>query len=207
MKKSICHLFVATFLCLSGVGRAEAQLGPILDWIYKLSGPGIMQAGLTGSFPVWTSTAVAESNRGQFLDFQVDPVNPVVARLRLSGMFGSAIDKSEAVAPPGGDIFLVTGQVILELDLAGGVVTTGVGVMAHVFFGDVDTFVKPAIIPARLLIRPFRKKSVLKGLTFGPSAYYYPKWSADDFEPLTVVVSETSGEWTWGLLLSYEFGL
>ncbi len=188
MRKSICHLFVATFLCLSGVGRAEAQLGPILDWIHKLSGPGIMQAGLTGSFPVWTS-----------------PTNGVVARMRFSGMLGSAIDKSEEVAPPGGDIFLVTGQVILELDLAGGVVSTGVGVMAHVFFGDVDTFVKPAIIPARLLIRPFRKKRVLRGLTFGPSAYYYPKWSADDFEPLTVVVSETSGEWTWGLLLSYEF--
>ncbi len=193
MKKSIYHLFVATFLCLSGVGRAEAQIGPILDWIHRLSGPGIMQAGLTGSFPVWTSPA--------------DRVNPVVARMRFSGMFGSAIDKSEEVAPPGGDILLATGQVILELDLAGGVVSPGVGVMAHVFFGDVDTFVKPAIIPLRLVIRPFRKTSVLRGLTLGPSAYYYPKWGADDFQPLTVDVSRDSGEWTWGLLLSYEFGL
>ena len=188
MKKSICHLFVATFLCLSGVERAEAQLGAILDWIHKLSGPGIMQAGLTYSAPVGTS-----------------PTDRVVARMRFSGMLGSAIDKSEEVAPPGGDIFLATGQVILELDIAGGVVSPGVGVMAHVFFGDVDTFVKPAIIPARLLIRPFRKKSVLRGLTIGPSAYYYPKWGADDFQPLTVDVPRRSGELTWGLLLSYEF--
>lgn len=195
MKKSFRHLLLAMLLCLTGVGKAEAQgwLGPMLDWIYKLSGPGIMQAGLTGSFPVWTSPA--------------DRVNPAVARIRFSGMFGSAIDKSEEVAPPGGSILVATGQVLLELDLAGGVVSTGVGVMAHAFFGDVDGFVKPAIIPARLMIRPFRKKRVLRGLTIGASAYYYPKWAVDDFLPLTVDVSRDSGEWTWGLLLSYEFGL
>jgi hypothetical protein len=189
MKKSFRHLFLTMLLCLTGVGQAEAQrrLGPILDWIYKLSGPGIMQAGLTASLPVWTSPAVR--------------VNPAVARVRFSGMLGSAIDKSEEVAPPGGSILVATGLVMMELDLAGGVVSTGMGVMAHAFFGDVDGFVKPAFIPARLMIRPFGK---LRGLVVGASVYYYPKWGTDDFLPLTVEVSRDSGEWTWGPLLSYE---
>ena len=192
MIKSISHLFLAMLLCVTGVGKAEAQqrIGPILDWIYKLSGPGIMQAGLTGSFPVWTSPA--------------DRVNPVVARMRFSLMGGSAIDKSEEVAPPGGDIFLVTGQVMIEFDLAGGVVSPGLGVSGHVFFGDVDTFVKPSI-PLRLLVRPLRNTRFLRGLTIGPSLHYFFKWGADDFQPLTVQVSRDSGEVAWGFLLGYEF--
>ena len=192
MKKSICHLFVATFLCLTGVGKAEAQLGPIMDWIHKLSGPGILQGGLTYSAPVWTSPA--------------DRVDPVVARIRFSLMVGSAIDKSEEVAPPGGDIFLVTGQVMIEFDLAGGVVSPGLGVSGHVFFGDVDTFVK-ASIPLRLLVRPLRNTLFLKGLMIAPSLHYFFKWDADDFQPLTVQVSRDSGEVAWGLLVGYEFVL
>lgn len=188
MKRSICSLVFATLLCLAGARSADAQLGPILDWIHKLSGPGVMQAGLTYSAPLWTS-----------------PTGQVAARLRFSGMFGAAIDKSEEVLPPGGDIFLGTGRVIFELDLAGGVVSPGAGVMAHVFFGDVDTFVKPAFIPARLLLHPLKKQPVLNGLTLGFNLYYYPKWGIDDFQPLVVMVERNSGEVTWGLLLAYEF--
>lgn len=191
MKKSICHLFVATFLCLSGVGRAEAQMGPILDWIHKLSGPGILQGGLTYSVGL---TSPAER------------VSPVVARLRFSLMGGSAIDKSEEVAPPGGDILLATGQVMFELDLAGGLVSPGLGVSGHVFFGDVDTFVK-ASIPLRVLVRPLRKQRVLRGLMIAPSLHYFFEWDADDFQPLTVQVSRDGGEVSFGLLLGYEFGL
>ncbi len=186
MKKLIRHLFVVTFLCLSGVGRTEAQIGPILDWIHKLSGPGIIQGGLTYSVPL---TALHE-----------------MAHLRFSLMGGSAIDKSEEVAAPGGDILLVTGQVMIEFDLAGGVVSPGLGVSGHVFFGDVDTFVK-ASIPLRLLVRPLRNQRILKGLMIAPSLHYFFKWDADDFQPLTVQVSRGSGEVTWGLLLGYEFVL
>ncbi len=186
MKKSICHLFVATFLYLTGVGKAEAQLGPVLDWIHKLSGPGILQGGLTYSVPWWTS-----------------PDEAAVARLRFSLMGGSAIDKSEEVAAPGGDILLVTGQVMIELDLAGGVVSPGLGVSGHVFFGDVDTFFKPSF-PFRLTLRPL-KNTPLKGLLVAPSLHYFPEWGADDFQPLTVQVSRDGGEVAWGLLLGYEF--
>ncbi len=130
MKKSFRHLFLAMLLCFTGVGQAEAQrrFGPMLDWIYKLSGPGIMQGGFTASLPVWTSSADAAPNRGQFRAFQAGPVNPVVARLRFSGMIGSAVDKSEEVTPPGGSILVATGVAMLELDLAGGAVSTGAGV-------------------------------------------------------------------------------
>ncbi len=192
MKKSICHLFVATFLCFSGVGRAEAQMGAILDWIHKLSGPGIVQVGATYSAPVWTSRAA-------------DRVNPVAARMRFSLMGGSAIDKSEEVAAPGGDIFLVSGQVMIELDLWGGVVSPGLGVTGHVFFGDIDTFFKPSF-PFRVTLRPL-KNTPLKGLLIAPSLHYFFEWDDDDFQPLTVEVSRDSGELTWGLLLGYEFGL
>ncbi len=188
MKKSICHLFIATFLCLTGVGKAEAQLGAIMDWIHKLSGPGILQGGLTYSVPL---TSLDEA---------------AVARLRFSLMGGSAIDKSEEVAAPGGDIFLVTGQVMIEFDLARRVVSPGLGVSGHVFFGDVDTFVK-ASIPLRLLVRPLRNTRVLKGLMVAPSLHYFFEWGANDFQPLTVQVSRDSGEVTWGLLLGYEFSL
>lgn len=184
MKKSICHLFVATFLCLSGVGRAEAQRGSILDWIYKLSGPGIMQAGLTYSGPL---TGLHK-----------------VVHLRVSGMIGLAIDKSEEVAAPGGDIFLATGEVILELGLAGGVVSPGLGVSGHLFVGDIDTFLKPSF-PFRVMLRPLKSTRVLKGLLIAPSLHYFPKWSIDDFQPLSVQVSRDGGEVAWGLLLGYEF--
>lgn len=190
MKKSICHLFVATLLCLTGVGKAEAQFGAIMDWIHKLSGPGILQGGLTYSVGL---TSPAER------------VSPVVARLRFSLMGGSAIDKSEEVAPPGGDILLVTGQVMIEFDLAGGVVSPGLGLSGHVFFGDVDTFFKPSF-PFRVTLRPL-KNTPLKGLLVAPSLHYFPEWDADDFQPLTVQVSRDGGEVTFGLLLGYEFVL
>lgn len=32
--------------------RAEAQIGPIIDWISKLSGPGVVRFGAEASFPV-----------------------------------------------------------------------------------------------------------------------------------------------------------
>jgi hypothetical protein len=186
MKKSICHLFLATLLCLTGAGRAEAQLGAILDWIHKLSGPGVVQAGLTYAAPLTPLDAEA------------------VPRLRFSLMGGSAIDKSEEVAPPGGSILLVTGQVMIEVDLAGGVVSPGLGVSGHVFFGDVDTFFKPSF-PLRVTFRPLKNTLVLKGLLVAPSLHYFPEWGADDFQPLTVQVSRDGGEVTLGLLLGYEF--
>jgi hypothetical protein len=186
MKKLICHLSVATFLCLTGVGRAEAQLGPILDWIHKLSGPGVLQGGLTYAAPLSPLDKVA------------------VPRLRFSLMGGSAIDKSEEVAAPGGSILLVTGQVMLEVDLAGGLVAPGLGVSGHVFFGDVDTFFK-ASFPLRVTFRPLKNTLVLKGLLVAPSLHFFPEWGADDFQPLTVNVSRDGNDWTLGLLLGYEF--
>ena len=120
-------------------------------------------------------------------------------------MGGSAIDKSEEVAAPGGDIFLVSGRVMIELDLWGGVVSPGLGVTGHVFFGDIDTFFKPSF-PFRVTLRPL-KNTPLKGLMIAPSLHYFFEWDDDDFKDLTVEVSRDSGELTWGLLLGYEFGL
>jgi hypothetical protein len=194
MKKAIGSLFLATLLCLTGVGRAEAQLGAILDWIYKLSGPGVLQLGGTGAFPLPTENE--------------ERAAPGAFRVRLSAMIGTTIDKSEEVAPPGGDIFLLTGQGLLEYNFSGGAWSIGAGAGVHWFFGDVDAFFKPYFTLPRLMWRPFRRRQGWeRGLTFGASAYHYLKWDAEDFQPLEVDVSRDGGEWTWGLLAIYEIKL
>lgn len=148
-------------ISLAGVQRAEAQgLGPLIDWIGKLSGPQFSQAGAFVSFRL-------EEGKNH--------------RVRLAFMYGTSFDED---VPGGTDIRIFTVQPTVEAAIAGSAFEFVFGAAYHNFAGDIDSF-DHLSFPVQLQWRPQISPSLFFRLAAGVRVF--PVFEEDDFpDPIHV---------------------
>jgi hypothetical protein len=140
---------------VAGVQRAEAQgLGPLIDWIGKLSGPQFVQAGAFVSFRL-------EEGKNH--------------RVRLAAMYGTSFDED---VPGGIDIRIFTFQPTVEAAIAGSDFEFVFGAAYHSFSGDIPSF-SHLSFPLELQWRPQISRSLFFRIAAG--ARVFPAFGEDDF--------------------------
>lgn len=171
MTRLPCSLMLVGLLMLGGARGLPAQdLGPILDWIHKLSGPPFVGAGLTGSITV--------GQEPRFL-------------LRLTGVYRTSVSESDAVDPDDANITMITLQPTVELPLETIPFDFGIGVALHRFGGDADGFWHYSV-PVLVQWRPRNASRLIPRI--GLALHVFPEFDATDFAPLTVDVSRDGAE-------------
>ncbi len=178
MMRCACLLVI---LGLLAAPRAEAQgIGPLIDWITKLSGPQFRQAGGSVSFRL-------EEEKKH--------------RLRIAVSGGTSFDEDVASDP---SITIVTTQATVEAAIKDSPVEVVLGVALHSFSGDVDTFSQVSF-PVKLQVRPKLFGKVFGRLAAG--ANIFPSFSDDAFAPQPVNVSTDGGEIVWSFSAGLDIDL
>ena len=189
-----------TWLCLAisvtSVQGVEAQggIGPILDWINKLTGPQFGGVGAQIYFPFrWDGEPLPRPSAPGEIPFDHGPL-----RLRLTGSYGWSMDVT------GSTIKMATGEVKLEYPVSFGQVELAPvgGYARHRFFGDVDLFGHQSWSLEGQLRFPVGSPVLLR---ISVGAHFFPRFEATDFEPLTIDVSRTEGETVLGVLVGFDF--
>ena len=158
-------------LVLGGAGKLAAQdldLGGILDWLHKLSGPRFVGAGLTAVYTIPGEAGI---------------------RLRLSGVYRTSISESGEVTPADANITMITVQPAVEFPVQKIPIDFGVGFALHRFGGDAAGFWHYSV-PIYAQFRPRGPRRVTPLLGIG--IHIFPKFNATDFAPLTFTVSRTN---------------
>lgn len=193
--------FGACLVMLLGVGSTgplDAQ-GPIIDWIHRLSGPGIGRLGfaipLKENFPTFERPQPG-------LDESSDSVKSRGSRLMLTPMVGTKVSAREGSDADTASIWMGTVQLTLDapfFKIGNGVEVRGViGAAGHVWWGSFDTFVNFSF-PAQLVLRV----PSVKGLTIGTGFDIF--WFPDDaFQPLDVNVQTDGFEGAWVLVFGFD---
>lgn len=171
--------------CLAAPRPAAGQMGTIIDWINKLSGPGFVRAGL--AIPLVGSEA---------------------SSLRLVPYYGLSWDEGDG-APEGAEqIAIFSGQLegrtrLLTLGRAVDI-DGSLGFAIHNFHGsgDFDSFWSPSF-PALVALRP-RFGGDRGAVWLGTGFHVFLPFPDDAFEGLGVDVSTDSIEATWTLALGIE---
>jgi hypothetical protein len=171
MKRLIRSIVLVGLMVVGGTERLRAQdLGAILDWLHKLSGPRFVGAGLTGS---------------------VAPAGESGIRLRLTGVYRTSISESGEVTPADANITMISVQPAVEFPVSEIDVDFGVGFALHRFGGDADGFWHYSV-PVYMQYRPRKDWRVVPLLGIG--VHVFPKFDQADFAPLNVTVSRQDAE-------------
>jgi hypothetical protein len=177
---------IAVFVLLANASAASSQVGALLDWINKLSGPQFV--GVGASF----YTPVARQDDGEPYLFY-----------RLDGMIHFSYDEAEEVEPDDASIQMFTLRNMLQFPVRYLPLDFGVGVALHRFSGtDFDAFWHVSY-PIQAQVRAPLAPGVT--LRFGSNVDVYPAFDGGDFLPLFVDVSRDRAEVAWGLLLGLDF--
>ncbi|HZD05473.1 MAG TPA: hypothetical protein VE173_11155 [Longimicrobiales bacterium] len=169
--------------------RAQEGIGAILDWINKLSGPRFGGVGATFYAPLY-----GEGGEERSYDTSI--------RYRLSVAMHFSYDSDDAVDPDGASIRMLTIRNSVEFPVRHIPLDFAVGFSLHRFSGDPDTFWHWSV-PLRAQYRV--RLSPTASLRFGPTVDVFPKFAADDFQPLTVDVSRDRTEAVFGFLVGVDF--
>ncbi len=176
---------VAAVVFLTGAGGLQAQMGPFIDWIHKLSGPGFIRGG-------WDFTVAGDPERG------------VLSIAPMAGIKVSAEPDSDA---DGSNMALFSLQATYRPSLArisDNVQLIGtIGVAGHVFTGEeIDRFATVSF-PAMLGFRvPFDGGAFRIG--GGINLFYFP---GDAFDPLSVDVVKDGWEGALTSTVGFELRL
>lgn len=171
MKRLIRSILLVGLVVVGGAERLPAQdLGAILDWLHKLSGPRFVGAGLTGS---------------------VAPAGDSGIRLRLTGVYRTSISESGEVTPDDANITMLSLQPAVEFPVLGIPIDFGVGVALHRFGGDAEGFWHYSV-PVYVQFRPRNTRRVAPLL--GVGVHVFPRFEPSDFAPLVVTVSRQDAE-------------
>lgn len=166
MKKLLYCSVVMALIGLAGAPPLEAQgARGVMDWIMKMSGPGLRGWGVSGWVPAGEGTV----------------------RIRGSIAWRDSGSSDDAVSPPGSQIDMTSYQLTLEYPLArADWLVLGVGIARHDFGGDANEFTKVSL-PVYAHAR-FRIYKWIHGVgEFG--VHYFRPFDSTDFAPLTVDVA------------------
>lgn len=185
MKTRIRAPLLACLMLVASTGAAEAQLGPILDWLSELSGPGFTRVGLVHSFGLRGDNSATE--------------------LSFAAMGGWKVHSPEGTDAVDRDMQLWSLQGTLDaplLTFSDQVHLLAVlGIAGHVFSGDdFDSFVTGSF-PAQLALRISPGSSSIR-IGAGFNVFWFPD---DAFDPLDVGVDTEGFEGAFGLWASYQF--
>jgi hypothetical protein len=170
MKRLIRSIVFVGLVVVGGAERLPAQdLGAIIDWLHKLSGPRFVGAGLTGSYSSAGDSGI---------------------RVRLSGVYRTSVSESGEVTPADANITMISVQPAVEFPVNKIDVDFGVGLALHRFGGDADAFWHYSV-PIYVQYRP-RNRRVTPVLGIG--VHVFPRFDPADFAPLTVTVSRQDSE-------------
>lgn len=189
MNRVLKTAWMTVLLLLGGATAAPAQdIGAILDWINKLSGPEFWGVGASFSVPL----PGAEGRDPYF-------------RYRLDGILHFSYDEAEEVDPDDADIRMFTIRNTVEFPVRYLPLDFTAGVSLHRFSGsDFDAFWHWSV-PIALQVRvPLSSRATLR---FGPSLDIFPAFDDEDFLPLIVDVSRDDAEAVFGLFVGVDFSL
>lgn len=179
-----------TALCLFfGAASAPAQdIGVILEWINKMSGPPFGGVGAAFTVPI----AGREDPEPHF-------------RYRAEAVFFFSYSEEGEVDPDDASIRLFTFRNTLVMPVRYIPLDVNVGVSLHRFSGsDFDSFWHWSIpIQAQLRIDKWDPVTV----RLGPSVDVFHAFDQDDFLPLDVDVSRNDNEAVYGFLVGVDFPL
>lgn len=187
MTRASRTLWMTVAFLLVGASAAPAQeLGAILEWINKLSGPPFGGVGASFSVPL-----PGHENRDPYL------------RYRLDGILHFSYDEADAVDPDDASIRMLTLRNTVAFPVRYLPLDFAVGVGLHRFSGsDFDAFWHWSVPVQAQLRAPLSSAATLR---FGPSLNVFPAFDDDDFEPLTVDVSREGAEAVLGFFLGLDF--
>lgn len=176
---------LACFTLLAATGGAQAQLGPVLDWISELSGPGFTRVGLMYSFPLGGDNSATEVSLAGMGGWKVS-----------SPEGSDAVDRSMQIWSFQGTLDAPLLRFSRDVHLL-----AVLGFAGHVFSGDdFDSFVTGSF-PAQVALRIRPGSSSFK-LGAGFNIFWFPD---DAFAPLDVGVDTAGFEGAFGLWAAYEF--
>jgi len=178
-------LFLLGFALSAGAAKTDAQMGPIIDWITKLSGPGVIRFG-----PQYT---LALGDRS----------TPEVS---FAGLVG--FKSRDGDAPDGSaDLNMLSGQATLDLPVIRLSPTVHLlaigGVAGHLFLGDDFDDFTTFSFPLQGAVR-VRTRAVTLRLGLGINVFRFP---GDAFSPLDVGVDRSSWEAAFGTQAALLFKL
>ncbi|MDX1578271.1 MAG: hypothetical protein R3266_07290 [Gemmatimonadota bacterium] len=176
---------LACVMLLTGAAGTEAQLGPVLDWISEMSGPGYTRVGLQQSFGLRGDNAATD--------------------ISVAAMYGWKVHSPEGTDAVDRDMRLWSVQGTVDAPLIRFSrdvhLLAVVGIAGHVFSGDdFDSFVTGSF-PTQVALRIRPGSSSFK-LGAGFNVFWFPD---DAFDPLDVGVQEEGFEGAFGLWASYQF--
>ena len=187
MKNAWRCIPVLTLLFLATPRPAEAQIGAILDWIHRLSGPPFVGGAVT------LSTRSAN-----------DPGGSAERDWRVRGTFAyrTSYDTDATVTPAGSSLTMYTFQGAFEHRIANSPFEFGVGFGTHRFGGDADSFPQYSINPYVQAVWYFSSRV---GLRAGGGAHMFGEFGTSDFSPLTVAVPRDVREWVPTAFIGLEY--
>lgn len=179
--------WLAGLFLLVGASTTSAQdLGAILDWINKLSGPQFWGVGASLSTPL-----PGHEDRDPFF------------RYRLDGIWHMSYDEAEEVEPDDADIRMFTLRNTVQFPVRYLPLDFAVGLSLHRFSGpDFDAFWHYSV-PVQAQLRVALSETAV--LRFGPSLDVFPAFDDEDFLPVVVDVSRDDAEAVIGLFLGVDF--
>lgn len=178
----------ALFLLGSASAASAQELGAILDWINKLSGPQFVGVGASFSTP---------------LHGRENGDRPI--RYRLDGILHFSYDEAEEVDPDDASIRMITLRNMVQFPVRYLPLDFAVGLSLHRFSGtDFDAFWHWSV-PIQAQVRA----TLWPGATlrFGPSVDLFPAFDDEDFLPLVVDVDRDDGEPGLGLFVGVDLAL
>jgi hypothetical protein len=159
---------------------AEAQMGAIIDWIHRLSGPPMVGPAVSGAVPL------NDRIRGS---------------MQVAYRFSR--DTDGAIEPEGSSVTMLTIRPGVEISLWS-VVELNTGVSLNQFGGDINEKFWQASFPLLLQFR-VPGSSGRWALRAGFGWEYFPEFGADDFAPLDVNVSMDGGEFAPVSFLGFDW--
>ncbi len=177
----------AIFSFVTAQGAQAQGIGPLLDWISKLSGPQLWGGGLS----VYTPVVPSKGEEG--------------VRFRISGVYRTSYDEAEEIDPDDASIQMITLRPEFEFPLPSIPVDLGAGFAFHRFQGDDFQSFWHWSVPFRAQLRvPIGRVFRFRA---GLSLNIYPAFDAGDFAPLIVNVSTDKAEAVFGALLGFDLEL
>ena len=182
MNKILRGATLAAVLSVTTVQTGQAQgIGPLLDWIHKLSGPQLWGGGLS----VYTPVTPSKENS---------------VRFRISGIYRTSYDETEEIDPDDASVQMITLRPVFEIPLGSLPFDLGAGFALHRFQGDDFQSFWHWSVPLQAQFRT----GGLAHFRLGVSVDIYPRFDANDFAPLVVNVSTEKAEAVLGLFVGLD---
>jgi hypothetical protein len=182
MRRLLQLPILVALLMLGGTQGAEAQIGGILDWISRLSGPGVLRGGIQYAIPV--------TNDGTLT---ISPAVMAGGKVRD----GDGVDGSASLA-------MYTGQITVDVAVLGRGKPTSLmissGAAGHWFSGSAFDNFGSFSIPAFAIIRHVFSPGGNQ-IRFGTGFNFF-RFGSTAFDPIDVGVKKEEWEGAFGLNLA-----